>query len=571
MLNKQILKCLIILIRINIYLSVNICQSSECVCDQEVNANYITCIFHNNVSSFLVKNKNREEFNITLYSFKNVDTFKVIINNSDTNPIPKRLFQDLNINYLLLNENGINKLDFEIFNGILSVTNLYLSSNNLSEMIEFYNFSPNLTSTIESLVLKNNSIKRISSHSLNYLTNLNHLDLSYNNIDIDIDADNDLNLNLKTLNSLDLSYNKIKSVDFRYFSNDLKINLERLNLNSNALEYLINLNDLKNLRYLSLSSNKLNELYLIPITKLVHLIKLDLSKNFFKQVHRNMLGHMKNLTKLDFSYNYISVLDGFIFKNFKNLEKLYLQHNELKQIDLNWFKSCGMLNVIDISNNQIDTIKNFDNNMAHLNNLKIIRLSNNKLKSLSFHPIHAFPNLKMLYLDSNYIEEFSHQIDLKNLIKFDLSNQHGKLKNLRKLLFKTTSINNGNSLKFNLSLNENIDFHNKTFCTENHQESNSFYLDLIISNQTLANTNKCILKQLSFTFKRTRLFIINEQNSEQSSKYSINETICSCDFRLFLASFNILLRDICPLYVTYCFNEEFKDECTGKNEFKCDE
>jgi hypothetical protein len=79
------------------------------------------------------------------------------------------------------------------------------------------------------------------------------------------------------------------------------------------------------------------------------------------------------------------------------------------------------------------------------------------------------------------------------------------------------------------------------------------------------------LKQLSHKFKRTRLFIVNQPNSEQMSKYGINETICMCDFRLFLANFNILVRDICPLYVTYCHNEEFKDECIGNNELKCDE
>lgn len=568
MYNKLILNCWIILIIVKSNFSINICTINECVCDQEVSANYITCIFSKNESSDVLKNKIDLKFNKTkLSSFTNVDTFNVIIKNVDGNQVSKKLFAGLDIDYLLMNENSLNKLDFELFKGVSSVKNLYLSNNNLSEMIEFYNFSPNLTSTIESLILKNNSIKKVSSHSLNYLTNLNYLDLSYNQID-DIDADNDLNLNLKTLSTLELSNNKIKSVDFRYFSTDLKNKLDRLNLNSNGLQYLINLNELKNLRYLSLASNKLNELYFSPITKLNHLIKLDLSKNLLKEVHRHMLGHMKNLTKIDFSYNLISLLDGSIFKNFKNLEKLYLQHNLLRKLDLNWFKSSLMLNVLDLSHNQIEVIKSFENSMIHLANLKIIRLSNNKLISLSFDPNRIFPNLRMLYLDHNYIEEFDHQIDLKHLIKVDLSDQNGKLKRLRKFLFKM-SINSGQLLKLNLSLNNNLDFDNMTFCIENQQESTNFYLDLIISNRTLVNTNKCILKQLSHKFKRTRLFIVNEQNSESLSRYGINETICRCDFRLFLANFNILVRDICPLYVTYCHNEEFKDECIGNNELKC--
>ena len=496
---------------------------------------------------------NSKAINSTL--FRAVDTFTIVLNSTDYK-LPKKFLNDLDIDLLILIDNSLTKLDPEPFNGIKSIRNLYLS-NNKFRSINFQNFTLNFTDNLESLILKNNSLELIPD--LTRFSNLNYLDLSYNIIQTINDT---VFLNLTRLETLDLSNNYLDKLDLSFFSNSIKSSLEKFSLDFNFIEILFSFENFTSLNDLSLSFNRIKYIDNCTFFYSENLKQLDLSYNKISKLHNSAFRSLSKLTKLDLSYNYLNSLHEDNFKDLIKLEKLWLQYNYFKQINLNHFKSLSLLNMLDLSNNDIERVI-FNEEHNNFPSVKMLRLSSNKLSSIDF--LKMFHNLKILYLNNNYLSKIPN--DITNLIKLDVSNQNGRLKYLGDYAF-TRKFNNKYLIKINISGNPELLIKNKTFCLNDNYKLDNSFLDLFISKSTLANTNRCIIKQLAHKFRRTRVFVVNDTVPLKQNNAHIDD-ICKCDFRLYLANFNILIRDFCPRYKTYCFDEEFHDDCISQTQFDC--
>lgn len=173
------------------------------------------------------------------------------------------------------------------------------------------------------------------------------------------------------------------------------------------------------------------------------------------------------------------------------------------------------------------------------------------------------PKLKFLELENNYLRKLPTY--LFNLVELKAENQNGRLQHIPDYAFSRSRV--GSSLlSLNLANNHELDFAPRSLCFNDSStrtiiksKLNSLYLDLTVPLSVLNRINKCTLKPLTGMFRRVRL-LLDQPNVELGS----DSPICSCATRLFLAHFNILIKDICPLFSTYCANQlQFIDDCSS--------
>ena len=145
-----------------------------------------------------------------------------------------------------------------------------------------------------------------------------------------------------------------------------------------------------------------------------------------------------NFTQLEFLNLYENSLHDFkIFqilnrKNLCSLTKLYIGSNLFydSKTDINFgssnLKEIGFTNGV-FNNNSIHIIKNFS-----FNNLEIIYLSKNNLKSLSFIKNLNLPNIKQFWAYYNFIKDY---YPLKNYKTLKIINlRHNEIDNIDNLI-----------------------------------------------------------------------------------------------------------------------------------------
>lgn len=517
----------------------NICEFEECICNQENSFNYVTC----NLTNFFKRTRNTTHFTNT------VDTLTIHVKNGNANSIPARFLSNLDIYLLIMSDNGFRNIPAEIFEQVLSIKNVYFSDNKLEE-INFQEFPISFRSNVESLILKNNSLKNIPS--LDQFKHLNFLDLSFNKIE----NFSGLYETKIRMESLDLSNNFIKSIDFNRFSDEFLNSLSDFNLDSNLIENIEIFCNFSNLYFLSMSRNKLTRINSKFLSLLFNLNELDLSGNQIESIESNSFDSLEKLTKLDLSFNRIKHLNLRNFKKMPNLEKIFLQSNQIYSINFIIFNhQSSSLYLVDLSANNLTKIEFKYSNK--FNKLSLLRLSFNKLETFDLDSNKA-PNLKMLFLENNFLSRIPS--DLTSLIKLDISKQNDRLTVLPDYAFQRDSSNSQVLLKLNLSYNFNLTFGNKSFCIKTYKKDSNGFLDLYISNYV----DKCILKQLSLSYRRTRVFFQSNQ-----TKFDKTSPFCDCQYRLYLARYFITIKDVCPRYKTYCFNQKFYDDCISRDEFNC--
>jgi len=500
--------------------------NDACECIQEFDLNYITC----NITSL--------NENLQIIHQKTIETLSIQFINSSK--IPNGLFQNLEVNFLTIR--NYSQLAYQDYDYDFLVKNIDLSNNNLVTF-EFNTFSKQLKKSIEYIQLNNNRFQQVPN--LTGFLNLNELDFKLNKLQ-DI---NSTSIELFNLEILDISFNMFKIIEASNFT--YKTSLQKLSVANNLIKQIKHL-EFDNLIYLEISFNKLSTINETTFSSLVNLIELYLSNNLIDSIEMNSFNNLTKLSTLDLSFNQLSYLDSNLFKKSPQLQKLYVQNNNLKMFS---FIHLNNLFILDLSNNKLTNIEV----EVISNNLNILRLSNNKLRTLN-NSLESFGKLQFLYLDNNFLNEI--HSDISTITKLDYSNQNGNLGIIPNYFFKKLKTNQI-LLTLNLSLNLDLKFENKSFCYNNSKKEGyeRSFLDLYLSNVTLFHLNKCFLKQLSFIFKRIRLFIIDLNNDEQF--------FCECNYRIFLSYFNILIKNKCPRFSSYCLDMEFNDDCKDKIEFKC--
>ncbi|XP_054044438.1 toll-like receptor 7 [Rissa tridactyla] len=212
--------------------------------------------------------------------------------------------------------------------------------------------------------------------------------------------------------TLDLSRNNIFFInpsDFRGLSF-----LRCLNLSGNAISQTLNGSEfsyLSGLKYLDFSNNRIDLLYSTAFKELQLLEILDLSNNnyyFLAEGVTHMLSFMKNLS---------------------HLKKLMMNENEIST-SINTGMESQSLQILEFRGNRLDVLW-MDGNARYLSffkNLTSLEKLDISFNSLSFFPPGAFqampPELKILNLTNNRMKSFNwgNLHYLKNLVTLDLSN-----------------------------------------------------------------------------------------------------------------------------------------------------
>lgn len=360
---------------------------TSCNCDKHHDRIYATChldsnllnsLTTNNSTSQLMNNDSTIFFLKFLVSSKNTTT-------TTTTQLPDGLLNGYDIDMLHVNNLGLVDLNPRAFEGVLKISCLYLSENQL-EHIDFASLPNVTTEKIEALILNKNRLVRIPKLlSRARFPHLTTLDLASNKI-VNLTSDELEDLDAPIVD-LDLSDNLIRVANLSEFSSGLSGSLERLRLNGNQIRRLsVNVSgSFPNLNYLSLYKNKLSTLEVDTFAELPSLETLDLSSNFLVYLPVDVFKKLTRLEALNLAYNRLSELRTREFDRLDALVQLELQHNRLKRVSLDWFANLVNLNILDLSFNRIETIETPPGLV--FSNLNILRLNGNKLKVCLFFQI----------------------------------------------------------------------------------------------------------------------------------------------------------------------------------------
>jgi len=180
-------------------------------------------------------------------------------------------------------------------------------------------------------------------------------------------------------------------------------NLEVISITNAILESIDSLSNCKNLNYLILDANQIQEL---PETMLIENSKLIffwIYENQLTTLPENLFLNQKELEQLDLSDNLINFLPSNIFRPLVKLDVLCLHKNKLESINPGWFVNLQNLKWLRLDRNQIVEIPS--KCFASLINLKRLSLNENRIKALNSDDFDGLRTLELVDLHSNDISD----------------------------------------------------------------------------------------------------------------------------------------------------------------------
>ncbi|XP_041349369.1 protein slit-like [Gigantopelta aegis] len=234
------------------------------------------------------------------------------------------LANKLHLQYLMLEQCGINTIAGDAFQKLSSLSRLYLNGNNIS-VIGSGTFQ-NLNG-LKELNLAGNSLTSISEDTFSGLSNLTFLALMNNKI-ASIAANSFRHL--QNVQGIFLSSNQINYFDSSVFSGS-----------STLLMVDVSNNNIKAIQEIAFSGTSLEF--------------LDLTSNQLQNVPVEAIKHMSGtLHDLYLGHNQITTLEANVFEGF-NFNSLKLSGNRLSNIDALTFNNATAI-ITDLSDNRIKTL-----------------------------------------------------------------------------------------------------------------------------------------------------------------------------------------------------------------------
>ena len=267
------------------------------------------------------------------------------------------------------------------------------------------------------LDLSSNSLRSIPPSELCHLRSLEHLDLSKNQLgsfdDLGLYKDNCM----PNLRHLDLSENEITSVSSEVFK-QLLPNLGSLDVSYNFVRHLHHNNHVRKqsscgLRTINLSNNQITGIPSAFFHKCgSSLANLKLANNSLSSLDENVFSELSSLKTLDLSGNRLmsSHITKNLLQDLTDLAELFLDHNDITNLDNSKDLFASMsenLKVLKLNNNKINHLAN--QSFLPLTKLVELDLSHNQIQSLEDQTLSGLKSVKHLLLGHNKIHTIQDQ------------------------------------------------------------------------------------------------------------------------------------------------------------------
>ncbi|KAM3958443.1 toll-like receptor 7 [Aphomia sociella] len=273
---------------------------------------------------------------------------------------------------------------------------------------------------LQTLDLGSNNLKTVPSDVFCPLDNLQVLNLTQNKIR-SVDRLGFGKSCGSGLRSLDLSNNEIKSLTEESEISGLR-RLQELRLQHNNISDISGetFNGLISLRILNISNNNIQSLPEGTFANTKELREVYLNNNLLFELARGVFHRLEQLLVLDLSNNQLSSahIDGGTFIGLIRLVILNLSNNALTRIDGKTFKDLFFLQILDLRNNSIGYIE--ENTFLPLYNLHTLNLAENRLHTIDEFLFNGLFVLSKLNLNNNLLinidsKAFKNCSDLKEL------------------------------------------------------------------------------------------------------------------------------------------------------------
>ncbi|XP_020495387.2 toll-like receptor 3 isoform X1 [Labrus bergylta] len=268
---------------------------------------------------------------------------------------------------------------------------------------------PDLPRDISSLDMSHNRIVKISPGSLTRYRGLLHLDVSYNSV---TKLDEGLCRTLPLLETLNMGHNELhllKKEDLSHCSN-----LTGLNLASNRLKLQGEpFSALQSLKYLDISSNKLQSAKLGSQPQLPSLQKFNLAFNDFTTLKANDFFYLNNssfLKLLNLSSVSLKKLESGCFKPISGLRVLIMDGSNTGTLVIT--KLCSELSgtaidALSLRMMKLVTLTNTTFKGLQKTNLTLLDLSHNGMGKIEGGSFHWLSRLQTLILAENNIKHLT--------------------------------------------------------------------------------------------------------------------------------------------------------------------
>uniref|UniRef100_A0A8C3N1Y6 Uncharacterized protein n=1 Tax=Geospiza parvula TaxID=87175 RepID=A0A8C3N1Y6_GEOPR len=328
---------------------------------------------------------------------------EVKMNYNELSEIPYFGETTSNITLLSLVHNTIPEINAEQLQVYLSLENLDLSSNHISEIkassfprmqLKYLNLSNNRITTLEAGCLDN-----LSSSLMVIKLNRNRISMIPPKI-----------FRLPHVQFLELKRNRIKIVESLTFQG--LESLKSLKMQRNGIICLV---------MEELEHNNLTEVNKGWLYGLRTLQQLYVSQNAITRISPDAWEFCQRLAELDLSYNQLTRLKESAFLGLGLLEKLNLGDNRINHIADGVFRGLTNLQTLDLRNNEISwAIEDANEAFVGLSRLDKLILQGNQIKSITKKAFSGLEGLEHLDLSNNAImsiqENAFAQAQLKELV-----------------------------------------------------------------------------------------------------------------------------------------------------------
>lgn len=253
-------------------------------------------------------------------------------------------------------------------------------------------------SELKVLNLTGNFLTDLPRNSFDGVFKLQRLHVAYNNFKV---LPFQLFRTLKDLQILNMADNKLLSCPDNFFASNGELRILQLQRNHLQMINKSSFYNLQKLLHLDLSDNQIATIDRKAFESLNNLITLNISSNMFTNISSILFHPLKRLQHLDLSNNRFTQLPSGIFMHQRNLISLRLEHTPLENFN-NW------LSRYDDSYVDSSVLK-------HLSYLSIQH--NHQLKKLSKTLFLNAPNLKVLLLSHNALQQLPLEISALHLLE----------------------------------------------------------------------------------------------------------------------------------------------------------